>query len=326
MTQLIALFACNSDSSVDTAHLDTIEEVAFSCPVDTRFWAPSTDVEACIDADGELHGPWRRLDGEDISAEARFDHGVRTGLYSSFHADGGTHVAGRYVDGNKDGLWRSTRSDRLNDWEERWDDGELAWRSEYGIDGELRSEIRFESGERHGVATWYHQDGTPRTRLEYDRGHKHGVAIRWHADGQLESMGSYDQDVRDGSWFAWDRDGGLVSEEVWKLGALANVEGAATDADPICPDGTVLVVEELEHGIVEVCETPSGVRHGPSITRYGDGSLRRVGAYAGGLPSGEWMSWCPNGTPASRGSYALGLRADDWDTWSCATGELLMKS
>ena len=325
MTQLIALFACNADHSIDSAHLDAASDAGFTCPADTRFWAPSADVEACVDADGELHGPWRRLDGEELAAEARFEHGERAGLYRSYHQDGSLHVRGRYVEGEKDGVWRASRTDGLTDWEEGWSDGELDWRTEFGLDGELRSEIQYDQGVRHGVATWYYPDGTPRTRLEFDHGAKHGPAVQWQPDGQLESLGAYDHDQRDGSWFSWDRDGGLVSEERWDSGQLAGVEGAATDADPICPPGTALETEELEHGLVEVCATPSGVRHGPTISRYEDGSLRRVGAYAGGLPSGEWMSWCPNGMPSSRGTYEAGAR-EAWTAWSCATGELISPS
>lgn len=324
MTLALALIAC-SPAPQDSAPIAAVED-GITCPADARFWAPSTDVEACVDDDGELHGPWRRLSGERVAAEARFDHGEKVGLYRTFHEDGSAQIRGRYQDGEKDGVWTSSRTDGLTDWEEGWSQGELGFRAEYGLDGELRSEIAFQDGERHGAATWYYPDGTPRTRLEYDQGQKHGSEVRWRPDGKLESVGAYDQDQRDGSWFAWDRDGGLVSEERWDRGQLAGVEGAATDADPICPAGTRLVIEELEHGVVEVCETPSGVRHGPSITRYDDGSLRRVGAYAAGLPSGEWMTWCPNGTPASRGTYRAGQRLQDWDTWSCATGELNARS
>ena len=316
---LFALIACTKTPQIADS---PVAEDLFSCPAEARFWSPEPDIEACVDADGELHGPWRRFDGEVVVAETSWTHGLQDGAYTSRHGDGSTKVTGRYVMGEKDGLWTARRTDSLPDWEERYEDGALEWRTEYGLDGELKSEVHFAEGHRHGVATWYYSDGTPRNRLVYEGGKRHGQAVSWHPDGSMKSLGGYDLDRRDGTWFTWSSSGELVSEEAWASGDLVSVDGV-TDADPLCPAGTALVVEQYETGAVEVCETPAGIRHGPTTARYQDGSLRRVGEYAGGQPSGEWMTWCPDGLPASRGTYEDGYRVGEWTTWSCATGELL---
>lgn len=294
----------------------------FTCPADARFWSPDASTEACVDDDGELHGPWQRYDGDVVVAESSWTHGLQDGRYVSRHTDGSHKVEGRYSLGSKDGLWTARRTDGRPDWEEHYDAGELDWRTEYGVDGELKSEVHFAEGRREGVATWFYSDGTPRNRLMYDAGTRNGPSVSWHPNGAMKAMGDYDHDRRDGAWFTWSSTGELISEERWSAGELVGVDGVL-DADPLCPAGTAPIVERHDAGATEVCETPSGVRHGPTTARYVDGSLRRVGAYAGGLPSGEWMSWCPDGLPASRGDYVDGQRIGEWTTWSCATGELL---
>ena len=316
---LVAIACITTPDTTDSVAAST---EAFACPAESRFWSPEPAIEACVDAEGELHGPWQRWEGEVVVARTAWVHGIQDGPYTSRHADGSLKVTGAFEAGEKDGLWSARRTDTLPDWEERWQDGELQWRTEYGIDGELKSEVHFAEGKRDGVATWYYSDGTPRNRIEYAEGRRHGQAISWHPTGGMRTLGAYDLDRRTGTWFTWTTSGELVSEESWSAGELVAVEGI-TDADPICPAGTQLVVERHEHGAVEVCETPAGILHGPSTARYDDGSLRRIGEYTGGRPSGEWMTWCPDGLPASRGTYSDGHRSGEWTTWSCATGELI---
>ncbi len=322
---LILLIACAADSQ-DLASAEPVEplEQGVSCPEGSRFYSPDPNVEACVDSDGELVGPWRRWDGEQLVASASYRQGELHGDFIGWHADGSLEESGRYVTGDKDGRWRRWRTDGKLDSSERWDEGELQERREHGLDGELLSELHFHLGKRDGLATWWYPDGMLRSRVEYSHGQRDGAAVQWHADGSLKSLGSYTADQRDGSWLSWDAQGALVSQETWDLGELMSVQGSQPVASgEACPSGTRPLVRELERGRTELCETPAGVLHGPMIARYEDGSLRRVGRYKGGLPEGDWTTWCADGMSASTGRYEAGDRVGTWTFWSCADGELV---
>lgn len=325
MTLLLAI-ACSADlQDAPSAEIaEPSDPTAFSCPEGSRYYSPDPDVEACTDATGELHGPWRRWDEDQLVASASYRHGELHGDFVSWHEDGSLEASGRYVEGDKDGRWRRWRTDGRLDSSERWELGDLKQRREHGVDGELLSEVHFHLGKRDGLATWWYPDGMLRSRVEYQDGLRDGAAVQWHADGSLKSLGAYSADLRDGSWMSWDGQGELRTQESWSAGELVSVKGSEPVAtSELCPAGTSPALTELEHGVVEACETASGVRHGPMVARYADGSLRRVGAYKGGLPEGDWSTWCPDAMTASTGRYEDGERVGTWTFWSCSTGELV---
>ena len=321
---LILLIACAADTTnVELVQAEANEQ-GFTCPEGGRFYSPDPDVEARVDSQGELTGPWRRWDGDQLVVAAGYRRGELDGDYVGWHADGSLEESGRYVTGDKDGRWRRWRTDGQLDSSERWDTGSLLERREHGLDGELLSELRFHLGQRDGLATWWYPDGMLRSRVEYRHGQRDGASVQWHADGSLKTLGAYSADRRDGSWLSWDLDGQLVSRETWDQGELVAVEGGELVAsDEACPRGTQPLLRELEHGSTELCETPAGVLHGPMTARYEDGSLRRVGGYKGGLPEGDWSTWCSDGMSASTGRYEAGERVGTWTFWSCADGELV---
>ncbi len=103
---LFAIACANTPEVIDSPAAAEV----FTCPVEARFWSPEPSIEACVDSDGELHGPWQRWDGDVVVAETAWSHGQQDGLYTSRHSDGSTKVVGRHVTGDKDGLWTARRT------------------------------------------------------------------------------------------------------------------------------------------------------------------------------------------------------------------------
>jgi antitoxin component YwqK of YwqJK toxin-antitoxin module len=309
------LFACATPSPISSAP----EAPAPLVCEDGRYWAPSADIETCVDATGAFHGDWRRWSGDVVVAELHYVHGVQDGGERRWHDSGALALEGRWDAGAQVGVWQSYGETGLAEWSESWVAGELVRRAEFDAAGALRSELYFQGGQRHGTASWYYGPGQPQSLVTYQDGAREGLELRWHADGGLESAGMWDADARDGTWIHRAQDG-AVSEEIWDQGALVATDGDldASGASSLrCPAGTCAVVTTLERGQVEVCQTPSGTRHGGYVARYADGSLRTVGAYAAGAPDGAWSGWCLGGMPSESGSYQGGDRVGSWSFWAC---------
>ncbi len=298
MLSLIALLSACSGPQLQApiAAVDSTDEVNLRCPDGSRFFSPSRDVETCVLADGTLHGPWR-----------------------SFTESGELALEGHYEQGEKAGAWRALRRDGVSEWEEEYAaPGELAARWEFNSSGVLRSSLRFEGGNRHGRATWFHADGSPQEQVHFANGERHGSELKWRQDGTLAHAGFWFHGERDGEW-VWTDSKASVSHEKWVAGELVWAEGpiAADLGELDCPEFTHAVRTELNTGSLEVCQTPAGTRHGPTISRYADGSIRRMGAYRAGQPEGEWSAWCQAGTPSSQGQYRDGEAVGTWTTWAC---------
>lgn len=308
------LLACATPSSMSTAPTAPAPLVCDA----GQYWTPSADVEACVDASGALHGDWRRWSGDQVVAELHYVHGVQDGGERRWHASGALALEGRWDAGAQVGVWQSYGEAGVVEWSESWTAGALVRRAEFDADGALRSELFFQDGARHGTASWYYGAGQPQSLVTYQRGARQGLELRWHADGTVASAGMWDGDARDGTWIHRS-ESGAVSQEIWDHGALVGADGEMdVDASALdCPAGTHAVVTELEHGRTEVCQTPSGTRHGGYVARYADGSLRTVGSYAAGAPDGAWSGWCLGGLPSESGSYQGGDRVGSWSFWSC---------
>lgn len=299
MLSLLALLtACSSGPQLQApiAAVDSEDAVNLRCPDGSRFFSPSRDVETCVTADGTLNGPWR-----------------------SFLPTGELALEGAYDGGEKAGAWRALRPDGVSEWEEEYAaPGALAARWEFNASGVLRSSLRFEGGHRHGRATWFHADGSPQEQVHFAHGTRHGSELTWRQDGSLAHAGYWAHGERDGEW-VWNGRDGSVSHEKWESGTLVWADGpvAADLGELDCPAFTHAVRTELGSGSLEVCQTPAGTRHGPTISRYADGSIRRMGAYSAGQPEGEWSAWCQNGIPSSQGQYREGEAVGTWSTWAC---------
>jgi len=89
-----------------------------------------------------------------------------------------------------------------------------------------------------------------------------------------------------------------------------------------CPQGSVLHGPEGEGGatvtvngrLAAAC-MKDGVREGPSLTWYPDGTRETSGSYHAGEREGEWTYWHENGQVSGRGRFEAGTPIGKWVTW-----------
>ena len=97
-----------------------------------------------------------------------------------WYDDGQVKMQGEYIDGVRDGLWRS-------------------WWS----DGIMRGEGRLYRNKRIGTWTMWHENGQKRIETSYDKGLTHGRSTTWDAEGNVVETGEYVRKKKHGIWITY---------------------------------------------------------------------------------------------------------------------------
>lgn len=93
-----------------------------------------------------------------------------------------------------------------------------------------------------------------------------------------------------------------------------------TNPELTCPQDTQARSRQTAEASERWCETPEGVRHGPRMGHYPDGTLWFSGAYSHGQRTGEWKFWFPSGKPRTTSVYVNNQRHGPYQAWH-ETGE-----
>ena len=147
-------------------------------------------------------GSWRLADQHgDLVASGRFQHGLPSGKWTTYHTSGRQAATGQVVRRARSGLWRT------------WD-----------ADGTLRSEVAYRPTDQRTLVppaeqlwweTYAPGMNTPTVNRSLDAGYRsvrHGPARNWFASGSLEFDGAYADDLRHGSWTTYDAAGRIVEQ------------------------------------------------------------------------------------------------------------------
>ena len=105
---------------------------------------------------------------------------VEHGESLMWYDDGQVKMQGEYLDGVREGLWRS-------------------WYS----DGRMRGEGRLHRNKRVGTWTMWHDNGQKRIETTYDKGLAHGRSTSWDADGNVIETGEYVRKKKHGIWITY---------------------------------------------------------------------------------------------------------------------------
>ncbi len=105
---------------------------------------------------------------------------VEHGESLMWYDDGQVKMQGEYVDGVRDGLWRS-----------------------WYPDGRMRGEGRLHRNKRIGTWTMWHDNGQKRIETAYDKGLAHGRSTAWDADGNVIETGEYVRKKKHGIWITY---------------------------------------------------------------------------------------------------------------------------
>ncbi|TAH38980.1 MAG: hypothetical protein EYC69_13745 [Bacteroidetes bacterium] len=97
--------------------------------------------------------------------------------FKSFYADGNPNTEGKFVDGNREGLWIQR------------------YRT-----GQISNEINFKKDKRHGEAKFYYPNGKMKETVVYEDGNLEGFSQKFYSNGSLKSEGWFAGDERQGIW------------------------------------------------------------------------------------------------------------------------------
>lgn len=301
------------------------------CPEGAEPAKPNETTTLCQRPDDTRHGPYEERWGAAPEAAKK--------------------TAGTYVDGKKDGIWRSFwengkvrreqtfHADVEDGPEKEWSkDGKLVleaqrksgqrvgrWRF-FRDDGTLEREESFD-GVLHGAWLEYQPDGkTPRHEKTYRRGDLHGAWRRYDDGGNVVEEGQYVDNRKGGEWTTWlSREPGKELRRVttWKedvvVGAPRLLDKAGKEVDPRSLAGSTsdgFVVMNDVDGQRAAEGTLKGAKRDGEWTLYRDAEHRAATySYRDGVRHGPFKWWSGDGTLIVEGTYEEGalkeLRSHD---------------
>jgi hypothetical protein len=87
-------------------------------------------------------------------------------------------------------------------------------------------------------------------------------------------------------------------------------------ADRDCPEGARVVGAAPPAGLLQRCELPGGVRHGPSRAWYDNGRLRYETEWWEGRKHGRFTLWYASGRKRAEGRDRHGIPDGTWRYWA----------
>jgi antitoxin component YwqK of YwqJK toxin-antitoxin module len=239
------------------------------------------------------------------------------GAWRHFDEQGRLIVDGKYVQNQKDGLWRRFY---------HGDESPLLMTAPYKdftapfissatfhngamhgkwtiTDSKQRKvhELEFCDGERHGKATWYYPNGAIMLQARYEHGRANGDIIQFAPDSSIIAKESY----QSGRKLApkvefYDQAQQVKRQEVTYLHAMLVVK---------TPDNweTATLASFESRGQDE--------RHGPFMTWHSNGQIAKQGEFRYNQPVGKINYWFANGQKQTEGTYLDGRQEGVWTWW-----------
>lgn len=273
------------------------------------------------------------------------------GLYTQWYANAQKQEEGNYIHGVKDGVWKTWHEDGNPASEKFFTAGRKnGVFTEWHPNGQMKSKGAYVNDLEEGLWETWTDAGQPFTQTMWRGGRKNGVDKEWQGTCQvreetfvndlkegpaiyyswwypsekpmecyLSGKGSYKNDLKDGAWKTWkyDRDRGYVErEEQWEKG----VETQAVERVSLMTSQNVWAVYEetnyrygKKHGIaskweINWSETGNpmylrlkiqyqyGVRHGIHVGYDSQNRITESGQYSNDQQCGVWRYGVENQT------------------------------
>lgn len=184
---------------------------------------------------------WQRLRGApQIVAITHYKKGVLEGEYAAFGPEGEKVESGRFVDGKRQGPWRTVEgegalvdgkkqgpwtittgsgSNRSQEQVAFVDDSRNGLSTTSFGDGR-KSTATFQSGRLHGEATEYFPDGKIKSMTTWVGGEMHGPSVEFASHGPKVTSGSHAAGLREGLWTDYTYEGLVRSTKEYRAGTL----------------------------------------------------------------------------------------------------------
>lgn len=221
--------------------------------------------------------------------------GHKEGLWQTFYPNGQVKWEGTYVDGKKDGYFKTyTETGSLVTIDKYINDvlqtnapelAKLEVKTTYYSNGKVKSEGPYKNNLPYGVHRMYDENGSEQKADIYDSGRimaegkldssgaQQGEWKEFHANGQLKSIGKYVNGIKVGEWKFFFENG-----KMFETGKYDN----------------------------------RGREQGKWMWYYSDGNVRRESNFYNGLEDGNFVEYNDSGAVITKGQYLEGLKEGTW--------------
>ena len=140
--------------------------------------------------------------------EIVFDDNGLWGRGKFFSQEGDMLAEGRYLNMEKDSVWRFyDKKGNLTSKEVFEDDVRHGKSRIFFDDGTIAAEVTYKNGKKDGREKRFYHDGSPRVYITHKDGKKHGSYKVFYTNGEEEIEGRYNNDRRDSTWVFYDASG-----------------------------------------------------------------------------------------------------------------------
>jgi antitoxin component YwqK of YwqJK toxin-antitoxin module len=237
------------------------------------------------------------------------------GFWQLFNEQNQSIAEGHFQSGNMHGPWK------------RWhaaDSGGI-FRDEpfRNFAGPFLSMATFENGKLHG--TWSIYDSQQRKMFEmpYDSGRRHGRASWWHPNGSMARQVTFYRGQLEGELIEWNEEREVTRRERYEDGRRIYQQTSFHQRDQMESqaqfyDAKREIIEadnwwDAEPAPFQMVD--SEFQHGPTQSWFRNGQLRSQGQYQKGKRHGQFTWWHSNGQKQLVGYFENGLRVGKWTQW-----------
>jgi uncharacterized protein len=243
------------------------------------------------------HGNYKEFSNETLVYEGEYVHGARSGLHTTYRADGALLQKATYESDVLDGLWVDYYEDEQISIQGTYDRGlKTGLWVDYGTSGILHERTEYLADHRNGFYETFDDQGRLSTRQVYRKGVLNGLSEFFFASGVLSSSTVYEDGAEVGPRKGYHTNGQLAWNTPLVLG---RAEG--------------LMIRYYADGqVIEKANYRAGLLHGSRELFFEDGPRSYLENYSAGVVNGSWRSWYPSGQLMQSGSYSDGTRCGTW--------------
>jgi antitoxin component YwqK of YwqJK toxin-antitoxin module len=132
-------------------------------------------------AEGKSFASYNRGSSDAYLRTSYYKKGILEGEYSEIYDNGTVKIKGKYLNGQKEGVWETNKEDGSKKPTEEYKAGQVIKRITYYTDGKVEMERNFDAnGKQHGVEKKYdYEDGSLKSELNYVHGKQVGKQVRY---------------------------------------------------------------------------------------------------------------------------------------------------
>lgn len=145
--------------------------------------------------DGYGVGKWEYYRKNKLTVTVNFKDGYMDGEFIEMYPSGDIKEKGKYVKGQKSGVWTTFKSDGIAKLTEEFDSGSLTKKITYYTDGKIDTERNYKNGKEHGEIIQYTWEGDLKAHKNYVNGKQLGKQIQHYTSnaGNYIQTSYYDE-------------------------------------------------------------------------------------------------------------------------------------